>query len=241
LHTKLARLLPAVFVARLVTAQASTSLPPDFHDRVTAAIAAATNNRLPPGDTLITWTSAPVLFHTSGARGANRQSGMLRGDGMVGVATVSMASGKVVAFSADWTESGKPTQSLRGTLVGERLELTGSRAAVVSPPLETWAVADYGMEDLMGPVLRALSTETLHRIAVFRPFGFKWDTVAVRSVVRAGLLAVDFDGESWVVFNTAGQLVWRKQRGVAEERRPLEGTARFADYRRARALLPEIK
>ena len=52
-------------------------------------------------------------------------------------------------------------------------------------PSGEWAVADYAMDELLAPAIRALARDTLtHLLSVFRPTPRHWDTlrVTVRSV-----------------------------------------------------------
>lgn len=242
-----------VFAAFLLSAPATTVYaqqpalrdPALFHDRVVRVIHQLASRQLPAGDTLVTWTSQPVLFHTSAIGTDTARAGLLRGDRMLGTATVTWAIGEPTTFAVEWTTPGKPTLDIRGVRRGTVLRITGTHDTVLHVPVRRWAVADYGMEALLIPLLRELPRNAAQRIAVFRPFGMHWDTLT--AMVRpqgATLIAELRDAQhsrTWMVIGDGQHLLWLHQQGQEMERRPLEGTARYAEYARIRDLLADLR
>jgi hypothetical protein len=107
-----------------------------------------------------------------------------------------------------------------------------------------WAIADYGMEDLTLPLLESLDLQKgAATIAAYRPYGAKWDTVKVTErAVGDGVLYElrGSDGKrDWWLVSGSGALVQLRREGQDFERRPLEQTALFEEYRRLRALLKQ--
>jgi len=65
-----------------------------FHKRVVYIMRQFATRPLPAGDTLVTWTTEPVLFHTSAIGDDTARAGMLRGDRMVGTSMVTWLDGQ---------------------------------------------------------------------------------------------------------------------------------------------------
>jgi hypothetical protein len=94
-----------------------------------------------------------------------------------------------------------------------------------------WAVADYAMDEHLGPALARLSEagEPVDRLAVYRPYPMRWDTlqVTVRPLDTGVLLAIVRQGESLDVLfvEKDGTLLYvERVEPFPLRRRPREGT-----------------
>jgi hypothetical protein len=133
------------------------------------------------------------------------ESGFCRNDGMVGTALATFRSGRLQRYDAMWTDS--LARPIRQSVVvrGDSLALHATGALdtlpvppvdkMISAPRQSWAVADYAMDELLVPMLRTFGQDTIpHAIVVFRPTPRRWDTLQVQvkrlgAGARAPLLA----------------------------------------------------
>lgn len=221
-----------------------------FHDQAAAAIAQMANRPLTPGDTFLTWNPEPGgLIHTVHATAAGVSSSLLRGDGMIGSAETSWAGGAPARFRVLWTrpDSGGAGVDSATVVVGERTDgilrvLTRGASHEFRVPEGPWAVADFGMEEQLIPLLRALPAGAgpIH-VQVLRPYHVRWDTLQVTVRDTAGLRTVDVQGadkaHELMVIDASGALLWSFRFDQPGERRPLEGSARYAEYLEHRAAL----
>ena len=246
-------MLPLRHLALVVpmTAAAGQSATPtvaDIHDRATAIIRELANRPLTPGDTMLTWNPRPgSLIHTVAVKPGGVSSSLLRGDGMIGTATAAWVGGRLQSFEAEWTArdsvSAKPRREVHvaGEIRGDLLVVTGTKPGRYPTPSGLWFAADYGMEELAIPLYRSLPVSgTPATILVFRPWLGRWDTVTV--TVRdtpAHRIVVQRTGRAreTIVLTRAGALLWTWRHDQSAERRPLEGSSRYADYLAALPLL----
>ena len=235
-------LLGAFTLPTGVGCQASPRDPVAFHERVSALLAAPSAVAMPSGDTLLTWRAdGPILFHTAAYSGDTVRAGMRRNDPLAGAAEVIWSGGSPTSFRVSWSGQGPPFQ-LNGSVSEERLRLTGARDTTVVLPDVPWAVADFGMDDLLLPLLKVIPSGVPTRIAVFRPYAATWETLSAEVAVRSRfkvLTLTDNKGARTALAADEGanSFVWVRSADASGERRPLEGTARFADFERARGAL----
>ena len=123
-------------------------------------------------------------------------------------------------------------------VINRRIAISGSLDTTLRIPTGAWGIADHGMDDQLLPLLRTMppSSEPL-RLIVLRPYRLTWDTLAVTSARRMDVqvVSVRSGGEStrmFVIFE--GKLVWLRDVAQQSERRPLEGTAAYRQFVRAR-------
>jgi hypothetical protein len=203
---------------------------------------------MPAGDTLLTWNGDRlVLFHTSSRDRAGVRGALLRADRMLGVADVRWQD-RPQSFAVSWfTPRGTSIDSLivRGNVVGNELRVrrSGHADSVVAIPTIRWAVADYGMDELLLPVLARASQDRVTQVAVLRPYGLKWDTLTAIESESRGRWSIarwtDQKGERWsMVILDSTRMVWlRRSDPRGDEELPLEGTALWSTFAQARSEL----
>lgn len=217
-----------------------------FHSRVVDFIATRSPGVLPTGDTLVSWNGDhPVLFHTGARDSLGVRAGLLRADRMLGSADVRWARGTPESFVVRWlTPRSISIDSLviRGSVDARGLHISRShsRDTVLAVPARSWAVADYGMEELLLPVFEAITGNTVTSIAVFRPYGQKWDTLRVSAGPAGNGWRVirwsEKDGTNWTAVLEGSHLLWvRRSDHPDNETVALEGTAIRAILDRIRA------
>jgi hypothetical protein len=239
--------LPATHVCVLVAVlnvgysmrlRAQESSPQHLHDAIAQMMASAGGSNLPAGDTMVSWTTDPVLYHTVASSHANVRSGMLRNDGLLGVEETHWASGALTEFTATWKTHDSDAVVTRGLVEGSVLHVSSPRDVKFAAPKMPWGVADYGMEEHLVPLFNALPTfGGTQEIAVFRPYGLKWDTVTVTVTVRPGVRVLQtIDGTARTVFviTSGGTLLWARRLDHSWERRPLEQTRLYREFLRVR-------
>jgi hypothetical protein len=158
----------------------------DFHDRVAQLMQEISSRPLTPGDTFLTWNPRPGgLFHTVRVTDTTVAASLLRGDGMIGTMAVRLTRSRPRSFDVVWTMrdsvTGKtlPDRESHGVVVGDSLRISGTKPQVTAIPSGMWAVADFGMEESLIPLLRGLPSGGSRRVAVFRPWHARWDTITV--------------------------------------------------------------
>lgn len=153
---------------------------------------------LPQGDTSITMAGEKVVFtHTVARTREAVESGVSRDDGLQGTARSEFDQDLPRVYKVDWTTA-DTSISLQVQRRGTRLQVSGSRTAVVAIPRNTrWAVADLGMEEHLIPTLRTLPTGTRGLpVAVFRPYSDRWDRMEVSVYGVAGATLYQMQAES---------------------------------------------
>jgi hypothetical protein len=168
---------------------------------------------------------------------------MVRVDSTLGTASTVWRSGRPVSAQVLWTKGPAVLRRVDFIAVGDSVHLTGDSARTWSVPTLPWAIADYGMEDQVLPLLKALDLSAAPvTIAVYRPFAAQWDTLSVaRSAVDDAELfelRSSTGKRDWWLVSARGVLLQLRREGQDFERRPLEATALFPEYLRLRALLP---
>lgn len=250
------RYVAVALLAALSGSRVRAQTPVDvrqFHDQVVSAIARMAGRPLTPGDTFLTWNPAPGgLVHTVRTSAGGVSSSLLRGDGMIGTAEVRWQGGSPASFDVRWTRpdaGGKGIDSAT-TVIGERRGAslrvwTGGATGTLLVPGGPWAVADYGMEEQLIPAVRALPARASGvRITVLRPYHVRWDTVVVSVRDTAELRLAEMTGRDkaheLMVLGPDGSLLWMDRFDQAGERRPLEGTSRYAEFVVRRLLLANV-
>ena len=216
--------------------------PQDLHDRIAALFSSRARRPLPAGDTLVSWYGNPVLFHTVRRGGSEIDMGMVRLDRLVGTAFVAWKNARPSVGEVRWTEGDSIVVDVRLAVDRDTLRVSGNQPHSWRLPTMPWAIADYGMEDLTLPLLESLDLQRGPvTIAAYRPYGAKWDTLQVtkRAVGDGVLYELRGSGgkRDWWLVSASGSLVQLRREGQDFERRPLEQTTLFEEYRRLRALL----
>ena len=227
--------------ARAAQAQMS---PQDLHDRIVAVFSSRASRPLPPGDTLVSWYGNPILFHTIHRDSTETATGMLRADSLLGTARVRWRHDRPGSGDIRWTKGDSLVTNVHLLTDGDTLRVMGRDQHTWPLPRMAWAIADYGMEDQVLPLLQTLNFAAgAITIAVYRPFGAKLDTLQVTSrLVGDGVLYElrGSDGKrDWWLVSRRGVLVQLRREGQDLERRPLEQTPLYEEYRLLLALVKE--
>lgn len=200
---------------------------------------------LPPGDTSVTWTHEPILYHTSNRTATEVTAGLLRNDFMSGSGTVIWADQAPISFTVTWTKPGTPLFRLNARVAEKVIRITGSRDTALAIPASHWAVADYGMDDLLLPAFDNLSSDTI-TVSVLRPYSLKWDQLRLTrnngnpNFTIVTMLGSD-DSKQWIVVKGKDHILWMRRSDQPAERRPLEGTKQFPFYESARRSIGDFK
>ncbi len=236
------RRLTAALVAycAVVNPVAAQQLAPrELHDRIVEAMV-STSRLASAADTFVSWTErGPVLYHLVTRSTDSIVVGMQRNDPLVGVATVRFVERRIRSASVQWSERGETQRSVTVEVDGETVVVTDTARRVFPRPTGVWAIADYGMDDLLVEVLRSLETDREYPVSVFRPYGGRWDSLVVRLSHRKGGLEIQVvaapDDTSRFIVADDGTLVQElRSKYPTNERRPLEGTRAFALYSQLR-------
>jgi len=244
--------MATLMLPSVAQAQQTGGLDPEtFRQRVAAFLASEAPRPLPPGDTLLTWhDGGPVLFHTASRDSGGVQAGMLRADRMVGTADVRWQAGQPTRFTVRWftptPTGGGDSVVVTGLVLGGALHIqrAGAPDTALAVPVMPWAGADYGMEELLLPLFDGPPWAEPRPVAILRPYGLRWDTVAVTTAAPAPTWMVarwtDEKGERWSAAMDRGghRLLWvRRSRYPTDEKLPLARTPLGAEYERLRSVL----
>jgi hypothetical protein len=137
-----------------------------------------------------------------------------------------------------WTKRTATLMELRVRVQAGAIRVTGARDTVLPVPALPWAVADYGMDDQLLPLIAAAGSDTHGaRLAIYRPYQSRWDTISVacrRSQQATLVTEAAPDGEHffWTITTDGALVKLTRGRNPGFERRPLEMTRRAADYAR---------
>jgi len=249
--SRVIRLLIALaLMSGQLSAQNDSAAAEVFHARVAAHMKDIAVRSLPPGDTLVTWhADSPVLFHTAVRDPDGVTAGMLRNDRIIGLADVRWSGGAPRSFHATWftIKTGiLDSSDIRGDRRDSLLVVTrsGKPDTTLVLPSISWAVADYGMEELLLPAFDGSGTGSPYRLAVLRPYGLKWDTLLVAERTRVSgrgwdVVTYTESGEQWrLAILDDHHLLWlRRSKYPDDDKRPLEGTTLGDSFRR---LLPVL-
>lgn len=217
-----------------------TLSPEEMHDRLVAVLHDNAHRAVVAGDTFVTWSPRPVLYTTARLCPESVSSSLVRADAMVGTAEVVWRDSVPVEGQIQWT---RPDSLLLDLTFEAGNALVIRRNGVVDTlplPEGFWAVADYGMEDQLLPIIMNFSRDgESHLLHVYRPYPMKWDRLSVKvESVSGGLRAeiVDTDGETWwwVMSNDGSLVAIRRSEHSDYERSPLINTFRYSDYLRLR-------
>ncbi len=155
--------------------QSPTMSPQEFHDRIVAIIVRRAPKDMPEGDTTITWNRTPILYHIVQSTAHSLRSGFLRNDSLVGIAAATWGADGVHEFDVRWTAADSLAMHLHAVREGPSVVLTGVRTDTLSVPSLPWAIADFGMDEHLVPMLRQLPPDsTFQRVVIYRPWGGKW-------------------------------------------------------------------
>lgn len=189
---------------------------------IEAAEAALHARALPEGDTSFTIRGPGVMMmHTLAREGLDRlQSSMSRVDGMVGTADVRYEYGTPASVSVLWTSFENEPREWYATTRDDRIDVRNADPQPVPDWSDTWAIADYGMEELLAPALLSLPADQQPWIlAVYRPFADKWDEAEVvvaerHDAVIAVVRYVDDPTTWYFIYNQDGDLLFLEHDGV---------------------------
>lgn len=227
-----------LLVPASVQGQDSPPTPEEFRARLVTVFQSFMHRPLPEGDTLVTWSPTPRLLSTVHSSADRVYSSLVRPDGLNGTADVQWSNASPVSGRIIWTEPDSTQVDMSFQASGGTIVLTGTVDSVLVEPTEPWAVADYGMEDQLVPLISGLPDgESV--VAVFRPFGVKWDLLSLtieRGPAGTDVWRRDWGTESptflWQI-SPAGALIRITRDDFPEsERRPLEGSKLYDAYRR---------
>lgn len=202
-------------------------------ERILSATRAAQLSRpLGIGDTLMSRTTqgAEILLHVASRRGDTLMVAMSRNDGLVGtVLAMHDAAGRPTDVNVYWTDSATERQS-RLKVEGDSVRVSGNATNPRSVPATPWAVADYSMEHLLIPMLRALPADDIARpVTIYRPYPARWDITTARiRRVNGGYVAVlvpeGKDKADIMILTEAWRLVAVVHQETGTEQSPLEGS-----------------
>jgi hypothetical protein len=122
------------------------------------------------------------------------------------------------------------------------MHLAGARDTTLQAPSLPWAVADYGMEDQLLPLIQAAGVDARRvRLAIYRPYPSKWDTITIACRRTQGaMLATETEPDRehffWTITADGALVRLTRDRHRDFERRPLDMSERVADYLRLREL-----
>jgi hypothetical protein len=226
----------------VMPAQANEESPDVIHARAAAILSCGVCPPISAGDTFVTWTPKPDLYTTVSRTDSTVASSLVSTDGVIGTAQAVWQGGRQREVRIRWTRTSATLMELNVRLEAGVIHLAGARDTAFRAPSLPWAVADYGMEDQLLPLIRGAGVHARHlRVAIYRPRQERWDTVSItcRRTQGATLATVtEPDGEHFFWTITAdGALVWiTRDRNRGFQRRPLELNNRVADYVRLRKL-----
>jgi hypothetical protein len=241
----LGALPPCQGAAHAQAAQLDPARRDEFHQHVAELLGAQSRIRS-AGDTSISWTErGPILYFTTRRSGDTLSSTLAREDGLVGSAVTTWADASQTSFHITWTRRDSIEVDMDGVVRGHELVLVrGGRDTAMALPTLPWVVADYGLEDQQVPLFRALAPSGA-RVAVFRPYRMKWDTVTITGRVIGEYLVIEAEQGPKVretyILDDGARLLLLRRRDVVMERRPLEDTPLFDAYRRAVATLDSLR
>jgi hypothetical protein len=237
-------------IAAAVTIVACRSQAPEpetraqyVHDHIAAIIARSATRSIVVGDTFVGWWPNPVLYNTVHRSGDTVESSLVRVDSLVGTARSVWSQGRQRKVSVLWTQRDSTLLQFEAVSDTQILHITSPRDTMLDTPATPWAIADYGMDDQLLPLIQELARHPgAQRIAIFHPFANKWDTVTVipRSAKRA--LVVDIangpgDIDHWIITHDGALVRVTRDKYPNLERRPLELTARMVDYLKFKSLM----
>ncbi|HVO35992.1 MAG TPA: hypothetical protein VMT21_10525 [Gemmatimonadales bacterium] len=197
---------------------------------------------IPAGDTFVTWTPKPALYTTVSRTDSTVASSLVSTDGLVGTAEAIWQGGRQREVSIHWTKGSATLMELNARFEAGVIHLEGVRDTALQAPSLPWAVADYGMEDQLLPLIQAAGVNSRRlRLALYRPRPSRWDTITIACRRTQGATLVtetEPDGEHffWTITADGALVRLTRDRTPGFERRPLDLTRRVMDYVRLREL-----
>lgn len=189
---------------------------------------------LPGNDTTVTTAeNGAVLLHVTDWKGSRVSAAFARNDGVIGTANADYRSGLPVDFVVLWTGPDFADRTIQLTVFERAVRDTAGTTYPLPEDVQLFAIADFGMDELLAPVVSALPRDgSEHRIAVFRPFTAEWShaTVALREMHGLVLAAVSYDRGSsaeYHLFSVDGKLLYVERNGQGQR------LPRLTDPRRA--------
>lgn len=224
-------------------APAEEELSPEvIHARAVAILSYLPRSAIPAADTFITWTPKPALYTTVSRTDSTVASSLVSLDGVVGTAEAVWEGGLQREVSIRWTQNRAALMELNVRFEAGVIHLAGVRDAALQAPSLRWAVADYGMEDQLLPLIQAAGVDRGRvRLAIYRPRASKWDTITIacrraQGATLATVTAPDGERFFWTITADGALVRLTRDRDRDFERRPLDMSERVADYLRLREL-----
>lgn len=224
------------------TAPPNEATPEVLHARGVAVLKLFSGGTIPAGDIFVTWTPKPDLYTAVSRTDSTVASSLVSTDGLVGTAVAVWQAGRQREVHVRWTKGSATLLELNVRFEAGVIHLAGARDTALPAPSLPWAVADSGMEDQLLPLIRAPGADAREvRLAIYRPYQSKWDTISVACRrTRGATLATETapDGEHffWTITADGALVRLTRDRNPGFERRPLDLTQRVADYVRLREL-----
>jgi hypothetical protein len=221
-------------------AQSAQDSAQQVHDGITAIIQQHATRPIAVGDTFVGWWPRPVLYSTVRRSPNQVASSLVRADGLVGTAEAQWLGGRQTVTQVLWTQGDSTLLRWEGRIDRGALRFQGGRDTVLALPTLPWVIADYGMEDQMLPLIEQLVARPgRRRVVAYRPFAQKWDTMVVtvtrkKHAILATIENGPGDTDHWVITLDGALVRVTRDKYPGLERRPLELTARMADYKRLR-------
>ncbi len=228
--------------APVAPAQGEELSPELIHARGVGILRCGMCRPIPAGDTLVTWSPKPDHYTTVSRTDSTVASSLVSTDGVIGTAEAVWQGSRQREVRIRWTRSSATLMELDVRFEAGVIHLAGARDTAFQAPSLPWAVADYGMEDQLLPLIRAASADTRRlRLAIYRPYQSKWDTITIVCRRKQGATLVTEtapDGEHffWTVTADGALVRITRDRNRGFERRPLELSERMADYVRLKGL-----
>jgi hypothetical protein len=166
---------------------------------------------------------------------------MIRGVAFLGTAVVQFVEGRPVKAHSLWTSPDTAPVEVNISTTRDSIVVESAKRSAYPKPPGPWAVADYGMEDLAVPVLQALSEGAQPwQVLAYRPYAGKWDLITVTKQDTAGVTIYRLKNAQgatdWFLIGASGALIRMRRSGQRFERRPLEETTLWEEYRRLQPL-----
>ncbi len=229
-------LIPALlWFATPLAAQTSLS-PAELHDAIVEVIRTNATRPVVSGDTFVAWSPRPVLYSTVRRTGSRVESSLIRNDAMVGTAETDWAEGRPRKVHVKWTQRDSVLLERTFTVAAETIQSDAPEFGRRDVPAIPWAIADYGMEDQLLPLIAAVPTDDRpHPILVYRPFPARWDSIAVTSVRHRGWLRITLSGADkeqffWVIGHAGALIRITRSVHTDDERVPLLLSPGWGEY-----------
>ena len=156
-----------------------------IHARGVGILSYGLTRPVPAGDTFVTWTPKPDLYTTVSRADSTIASSLVSTDGVIGTAEAVWQGGRQREVRVRWTKGSATLMELKARLEAGVIHFAGARDTAFQAPTLPWAVADYGMEDQLLPLIRGAGVDARHlRVDIYRPRQERWDTVSIACQYR---------------------------------------------------------